>query len=339
MEWNSGFSALYELKRVDPVSFMDAGSFDFTAGTIDWTDTGLMESADLTMTENPGECWVRVYLKAKQESNGDRVALFTGLTSVPERKLDGTRESFNVECYSVLKPVADVLVSVGYYAPSGADAAQLVSSLLSIGPAPVVVDDEGPCLTEPIVAEDDMSRLDVAWLILDAIGWRLRIDGNGTIHVCPAASEVSAVFDVLENDIVELSITDSQDWFSVPNCIRVTSGANYAEYRDEDPDSMVSVIARRANRGGSGEIWMSDTASALGDNESLSEYSLRVLREAQTPARSVSYTRRYRPDVLATDLVALHLPGAGIDGTFRITSQSMELKYGGKISEEVVMIG
>ena len=65
MDWRGGFSAQYELKRVDPVSFNDMGSLDFISGTIDKTDTGLMESADLQMTENPGECWVRVYLKAR----------------------------------------------------------------------------------------------------------------------------------------------------------------------------------------------------------------------------------------------------------------------------------
>lgn len=339
MEWSSGFSALYELTKVDPVSFKDAGSLDFTAGTIDRTNTGLMESAELTMTENPGECWVRVYLKAKQESNGERIALFTGLTSAPERRLDGTRESFNVECYSVLQPAADVLVDIGYYAPAGADAAQLVAGLLDVGPAPVVVEGESPSLTEAIVAEDDMSRLDVAWLILDAIGWRLRIDGDGTVRICAAASEAAAVFDALENDIIELPITDSQDWFSVPNCIRVTSGSSYAEFKDDDPDSSVSTAARRTSRGGTGEIWMTKKASALGDNESLSEYSLRMLREAQAPARSLSYARRYRPDVLATDLVTLHLPGIGIDGTFRVESQKVELKYGCRTSEEVVAVG
>ena len=34
MNWNKGFSALYELKKVDPVSWLDAGSFDFVSGTV-----------------------------------------------------------------------------------------------------------------------------------------------------------------------------------------------------------------------------------------------------------------------------------------------------------------
>ena len=338
MDWNKGFSTQYDLMKVDPVSFLDMGYLRFTAGNIDNTDTGLMQSADLTMTEDPGECWIRVYLKARQESTGERVALFTGLTSVPEHSMDGVRPTYQVECYSVLKPIDDILVPRGYYAPAGADAVALVADLFSVGPAPVVAGADGPSLVESIVAEDDMSRLDVAWLILDAIGWRLRIDGDGTINICPPASVESAIFDTRENDVVELALTDEQDWFSVPNCSRVISGQNYVEWKDEDPDSRASTVSRRANRGGTGEIWVSDSAASIGSNENLAEYAIRILKSQQAPARTISYSRRFRPDVLVTDLVDLRLPKHGITGTFRVTSQKIELGYGCRTSEEVVAV-
>ena len=335
MDWSKGFSAQYDLVKVDPVSFLDMGPLRFTAGTIDNSNSGLMQSADLTMTEDPGECWVRVYLKARQSDSGARVALFTGLTSAPERSLDGYRNTFNVECYSVLKPIDDVLVPRGFYAPAGADAAALVADLFSVGPAPVVADDDSPALLEPIVAEADMSRLDVAWLILNAVGWQLRIDGNGTIRICPYPAEPSITFDARKNDALELSLTDEQDWFSVPNCIRVVSGTSYVEYKDDDPDSAVSTVSRKAARGGTGEIWLNDTAASIGSNESLAEYAMRILKDNQSPARKVTYSRRYFPDVFVSDLVDLRFPGAGIDGTFRITSQRIELGYGCRTSEEV----
>ena len=74
MNWNKGFLALYEIKKVDPVSFMDMGSFDFTAGSITRSDDTLVESAELTMKQASGECWVRIYLKAKQGEDGEKVA-------------------------------------------------------------------------------------------------------------------------------------------------------------------------------------------------------------------------------------------------------------------------
>lgn len=338
MNWNSGFSATYELKTVDPVSFEDSGSLDFTGGTIDRTDSGLMESADLTMTENPGERLVRVYLRAIQDNDGERIPLFTGLTSTPERSLDGIRVTHNIECYSVLKPVDDILVPRGYFAPNGAEAAQLVRELLSVGPAPVVVDGDSPVLTEAIIAEDTMSRLDVAWMILNAVGWRLKIEGNGTVHICGQARDPAAVFDMFDNDIIEPAVTDQQDWFSVPNCIRIISGDKYVEYIDDNIDSDFSVYARKANRGGTGEIWTTETAPTTGANESLAEYAMRMLKEKQAPARTISYARRFRPNVLVGDKVTLHLPNIGIDGAFRITTQTIELGYGCRTAEEVTAV-
>lgn len=331
MNWNKGFSALYELKKVDPVSWLDAGSFDFISGTVTRNNEGMMQSADLKMTENPGECWVRIYLKANQEGGGARVALFTGLTSTPTRNLDGIRVTYPVEVYSVLKPAADVLVPKGFYAPAGADGAQLVRELLSVGAAPVEVEEDSPTLVDAIVAEDKDSRLDLAWMILNAIGWRMRITGDGVVHVCSAAGETSAVFDAMENDVVERNIADSQDWFSVPNCIRVISGDKSTEYKDAE-----AVEERRLNRGGSGEIWLSDTSPTLGSNESIAEYAMRQLDEAQAPSRTVSYTRRFQPDVYPTDLVQIRLPGVDIDGTFKVTNQNIELGYGARTSEDAV---
>ena len=335
MNWNSGFTASYELTKIDPVSFHDAGSIDFISGTIDRTGTGLIESADLTMAENPKECLIRIYLRARQEDDSTRIALFTGLTSSPQRSIDGIRTTHAIECYSVLKPVADILVPRGYFAAAGAEAAQLVKDLLSVGPAPIVIDGESPTLTEAIVAEDTMSRLDVAWLILNAVGWRLKIEGNGTIHICNQSAEPVAVFDMLENDVIEPSVTDQQDWFSVPNCIRIISGDKYVEFSDDDPESAFSVAERKKSRGGTGEIWTTDTAPATGANESLAEYAMRILKEKQAPARTISYSRRFRPDVVVGDRVVLHLPKIGIDGTFRIDSQRIELGYGCRTSEEV----
>ena len=336
MNWTRGFSALYELKKVDPVTWMDMGSFEFTGGSISLTDDNLQESAAIQMTTDPGECWLRVYLNAKQEGGGARIALFTGLASTPQRDLDGTRESFQATCYSVLKPADDVLVPLGYYVPAGADGAQIAAQLLSVGPAPVTCEDNSPRLLEPIVAEETDSNLSIAQQIVETIGWRIRIRGDGSISIEPAAENVSLKLDPQENDSVELKITDAQDWYSVPNCYRVSTGNLYAIARDDAPDSPLSTVSRKAARGGTGEIWASESGVSLSDGESLAEYAARKLKEAQAAARNITYTRRFFPDVLVGDLVGLHYPGVGIDGIFRVSRQTITLGYGAKIQEEVV---
>ena len=332
MNWNKGFSALYELRKVDPVSFLDMGSFDFTGGAITRSDDALIESADLTMKADPGECWIRIYLKAKQGEDGERVALFTGLTSTPERSVDGNRVTYPVECYSVLKPAEDTLLKRGYYAPAGIEGGRLAAELLSVGPAPVVCEEDSPCLLEPVIAEDTDTNLSMVWKIVDAIGWRIRITGDGTVHICPQAQEVGAVFDALENDSIEPKISDMQDFFNLPNCFRAISGDAYAEARDEE-----SIRRRKESRGGTGEIWEQDSAAAMNEGESLAQYAVRKLKEAQAPARSIKYDRRFRPDVTVRDLVRLHYPKQGIDGVFRVSEQKITLGHGCRTTEEVVM--
>lgn len=338
MEWNRGYSALYELRRVDPVSWMDAESFDFISGSINRSSSDQIESADLKMTRRLRECWVRVYLKARQAGSAARVPVFTGLAMTPQTDLDGTRKEYPTECYSVLKPASDTLTARGYYVPAGAPAAQLAAELLSVGPAPVEFDDGSPDLLEPIVTEDSDTHLSVARKIVDAIGWRIRISGDGSIRICPAATEPSARYDAFDHDAIEPKITDADDWYDCPNCMRVISGDKCVEVKDEDPDSMLSISARKAGRGGTGEIWKQDNASGIGANESLAEYAQRKLQEAQAHSREIKYSRRYNPDLTVSDIVDLHYPRQGIDGSFRIISQTLTLGHAIRTEEKVVAV-
>lgn len=335
MNWNSGFSSIYELRRVDHVSWRDAGVYDLTAGNISRSNSGLMESADLTMTESPGECWLRVYLKAKQGESGDRVALFTGLASAPQRTLEGNAVTYKVACYSVLKPVDDILTPLGYFVSAGVPGAEIAAELLSVGPAPVTYQGMSPALTEPIVAENSDSNLTMAMKVIEAIGWRLRIDGMGNVEIMPKPDEEAVRFDEHDNDSIEVSITDTHDWFATPNCIRVTSGDECVEYRNTDPYDELSTFSRQENRGGSGEIWTQESASSLGETETLQTYAERRLKELQSPARTISYSRRFHPDATVGDKVRLHLPAHGIDDVFTITSQKIALGYNARVSEEV----
>ena len=329
MEWNKGYTARYALWRVDPRTFADAEELRFTGGSIDRSDDDLLESADLDMTEAPAgvESWVRLYLEARQDGVPTRAALFTGLTSAPERSLDGRRESYKVECCSVLKPAEDILLEAGWYAPPGAAGAQLAAALLACGPAPVEWDEGSPALRQYLVAENGETRLSMAWKILAAIGWRMRIDGSGTIRIEAQPTEPVRVFGQ-ENDVFELSVSDEQDWFSCPNCLRVVSGNVSATARDDDPASPLSTVRRGR------EVWASENRAALSDGESLGAYARRRLRERQQPARNISYTRRFDPEVRVGDLVEVRYPGEGISGVFRVTSQSVTLGHNAATKEE-----
>lgn len=329
MNWNTGFSARYYMERVDAATWRDVERFEITGGSIAHSAGDLMEAADIDMTSVPGDgdTWVRVYLDARQGDSGERVALFTGLLSAPSASWDGKRTSYKTECYSVLKPPADMLLPRGWYAPAGAIGSALAAELLSVGAAPVTYD-TSPRLTTSIVAGDGETYLTMARKILEACNRRIRISGLGEIDICKKASSSSATFDALDNDVIELAVSDTKDWFACPNVFRAISGDLMAIARDDDPDSPLSTISRGR------EIWREETGCTLNENESIAGYALRRLKEEQSPARSVSYARRFFPDIYIGDIVTLNHPAQGISGDFRITSQRIELGYGARTTEE-----
>ena len=60
MDWIKGYSASYYMTIVDPGSWRDLRMVDITGGSISKTGTSLMESAQVDLTENLGETWVRI---------------------------------------------------------------------------------------------------------------------------------------------------------------------------------------------------------------------------------------------------------------------------------------
>lgn len=335
MDWSKGFSARYIISLVDVNTWTDSQELEFTEGSIDLdTSSSLAGSASVTVTDmiSDSETWIRIYLLAHQSGSSARVALFTGLTSSPEKGIDGTRTTWDMDCYSVLKPCDDVLLERGYYAPAGSSA-ELVKELLSVTPAPVYIDGESPLLLDSIVAEDGETRLSMAIKVLDALGWRLKVYGSGEISVCAPEQESVLTMGTNQNDMIETSVTDTYDWYSCPNVLRAVSESDgTAIARDDDPSSRLSTVSRGR------EIWTEEKDVILANDENIAAYARRRLKELQIPARTLKYTRRFCANVYPGDIVTLNYPRSGLTGKFRITSQSFDLGYGCRVSEEVTKI-
>lgn len=332
MNWDKGFTAKYYVCVVDPESWEDIDTFDITDGSITRSDTGLRESADLTCKNRrpEGEEYIRVYLDTRQNGGAAHTALFTGIATSPDRMINGNREENPLACYSVLKEAEDVLLERGWFAPKDANGAELVRTLLrSVMHAPVDVDGTSPLLNDYIVAEDKENHLSMTDKILEAIGWRLRIDGRGTVTICPPADEASATFDPNDNDSIEPEVTVKDDWYKCPNVFRAVSSNDSVVIKDESSDSMFSI----ANRGR--EVWAEEKDVALSNAESLASYASRRLKELQSRMVNVSYQRRYDPNVLVTDLVQMNYSRQDILGKYRVVSQKITLGYGAQTSEEV----
>lgn len=330
MRWDKGYSASYYMTIVDPATWRDVTRIRITDGQISRTDEGLRQSADIECHNyRQGiEQWIRVYMDTKQEGDSAHEALFTGLATSPEADIKGTYEVNRVTCYSVLKPAEDVYLPRGWYAPAGADGATMVKEMLNVCPAPVVVADGSPAIEDNIIAEDQETRLTMADKILQAINWRMRIDGDGTVNIEPYPIEAAVIFDPLENDVIETEIKVTADWYSCPNVFQAISGTQSATVRDEDINSPLSIQSRGR------EVWARETNAKLSNAESIGEYAERRLNELQRVQQTAEYDRRYIPGIYPGDIVQLHY--AVLSGFFTVQSQTIELGHAARTSERIM---
>ena len=331
MDWSKGFSATYYATMVDPGTWRDIERFEIISGSVSRSGSGLRQSADVVCRsyDPTQERWVRIYLDAKQNDTGAHEALFTGLATSPEITINGNIKEYPLQCFSVLKPAEDVFLSRGWYAPSGANGAEIIRQLLEVCPAPVTVSASSPTLSDAIVAEDSETHLSMIEKILKAIGWRLRILGDGTIEIDPPAEEAEVIFDAIENDSIEPEISLSHDWYICPNCFRAIRDDMSGVARDDDPDSPLSTVSRGR------EVWKQDTSCDLANDESIAEYAVRRLKEEQESYLNIKYSRRFFPDLVVSDLVRLHYPAQEVDGIYKILTQEIALEYGATTSEVV----
>ena len=335
IDWSKGMTSKYYGAVINPDTWKDDYKFDIISGSIKHSEDGLRESADIECNnfDQTREYWVRIYMDVRQGSDSELIPLFTGLASIPDVSYNGRINTESVNCYSVLAPAESVLLPLGWYVSEGANGAETVKDLLTdVIPAPVIIDGVSPGLEYALIAESGESHLSMAELILYAINWRMRIEGDGTVILSPQPVDSVATFDYAINDVIEMDVTVKKDWYAVPNVFRAVSESMMAVARDEDPDSIFSI----QNRGR--EIWMEETGVTLNDNEKIGEYADRRLKEEQSLYLTTNYNRRFDPNVKVSDYVRINYPQQGLTGIFQITSQSMDLTYGCSVSEEAVAI-
>lgn len=333
IDWSKGIVARYYATIVDPKTWRDVSSVDIMGGSITYSNSGVRGSADISCRDfnHDNEYWLRIYLDARQNGESELVPLFTGLGSSPDVTYNGQIPDSKVQCYSVLSPAENKYMPLGWFAQKGSNGAIMVKDLLTeVIPAPVVIDGSSSSITQNIIAENDETNLSMVDKILDVINWRLILDGNGTVHIAPISNSIAETFSYQDNDVLEMNVTISSNWSEIPNVFRAVGSGISSIAKDEDPNSVFSI----QNRGR--EIWAQETNCVMNDGEKISEYAMRKLKEKQMVAKTVDYTRRFMPNIRIDDYVWLNYPEQNISGAFVIKSQTLNLGYGGQVSEQVV---
>lgn len=331
MRWNQGFTSAFYAYIIDPVTWRETTRLEITGGTIKKTTDGLRNSADLECVDfdNTKENYIRVYLDTEQNGASAHIPLFTGLASSPVRNINGEFITSTAQCFSVLKPAQDVYLERGFYIPAGANGATAIKDLLGPLPAPLEIAPGAPDIKSAIIAENGETPLTMADKILTAINWDLRISGDGKIQIQPKPTEPAGDFNPEKNDIIELTLSTTFNWYDAPNVFRAIEGDNVAIAKDENPQSIFSIQTRGR------EVWAENTSAKLNSGESLAQYAKRQLEEKQKIASTASYTRRFDPGIEPGDLVAIRYPKQGLAGSYKVKSQTITITHGAPTQEEV----
>lgn len=328
MDYSKGYTSSFYMTLLDPVTWTDTGRIELVSGSISRSETDLRQSASLSLLEwgLSGDRWIRIYMVSERNGDQDRIPIFTGMATSPSTHYNNGVSTVDLQAYSVLKPAQDVYLQHGWYARKNVRCEKLIRELLSGINAPIIFNstNEDNYLTDDIIAEDNETELSMIEKILKAVNWVMFIRGDGTIvfennHDSYSDSSLPVATFSPYNDVIETSFTLDHDWFDCPNVFRATLNEMTAVARDEDPDSPLSV----QNRGR--EIWASEDNVDLLDDVTIAEYARWKLVELQERSETVSYNRRFVPDLNVTNKVRLAYQQ--VSGDFIVESQTMTLGH------------
>lgn len=335
MDWRQGYVSTFRLYSVNQSTWGDGDEIEgFVSASITKDEgSSLIEDADITIDGQPIKGYVRIVLEANNNSSLARENLGTFLVTSPKKSINGEHVTIQLECYSVLKPAADKILPPGWFFPEGGDPIAGASELLADSLKCPVEPAESDIQTDaPKVAESNESALSFAICLLEDTGYYISIDGRGRVTIKEKTDNISAVFDIKENDVLMPELTDESDIFDIPNILRVTdSNGKYETIYNTDEQSDTSIESV------GWEKWSSEQLT-LDVGETLLGKGIERMEELSKSVRKISYSREFNPDVRVNDAVLFLLPRQGIVGSFRVTSQSLEIGKGVKVSEIAELI-
>ena len=336
IDWGSGYSATWRVTEVDPRTWADSGEVaGVSSASVERdakSDAPLLESGTVTLDTEPHgefrERYLRIIMMAHQGGVSERVNVATLLCCETEGGFNRGMESRELVGRSVLWPASTRRPSAGTYVPRGADgAAWAADALRSCIKAPVSVDGSF-ALAEAVVLDVGATLLEAVWAVLDAGGFCLQIDGDGTVHVRPRPTSPELSLDEAGARLLHHGVRRSLDLSEIPSRYIAIEGALVAEAVNDDPNSPTSEAARGY------AVDVVDTTPQRLAGETLAAYARRKLAELSVVKESRSYTREYWPGVLPLSMVRGTLNGVGLDGDMRVTRQSLTCGRGIVVAEE-----
>ena len=343
-DWTKAMSQTFEYYLVDPGTWGNKRRIDtIKSSSISWdSDAETLGSASIELTEQLGECYIRIYLVVIQNGVKESFPLGTFLVQTTSSKFDGMVRSMPMDAYTPLLELKDTLPPLGYTISKDSNVMDYANKLVAQQTRAPVVD--AKCDTT--LYSDFIANSDDTWLtfLTDLIAnakYRFGLDDMGRIIFLPVQefSKLQPVWEFNDGNssILYPDVSVSHDLYGIPNVVEViySSSTENQVFRVENNDatSPISIVNR-----GREVVYRETNPDFTADptTEQLEEYAKSLLKSKSSIEYTVSYSHGYCP-VRVGDCVRLNYSRAGLDGVkAKVTSQSIDCTPGCKVTETAV---
>lgn len=344
VDWIASMQQTFEFYTVDPSTWTDAERLDtIKSGSITRdADSDTLGNSRFVITDDIGECYVRVYLIVIQNRVTSKIPLGTFLCQVPGSSFNGSVEEHSVEAYTPLIELKEKNPPFGYYLLKGRNIIDAANTIVwDCLRAPIVRGSDTSTLPEDFIANIDDTWLSFFKDLLACGKYEFGLDEMSRVLFQPKADLLSMqpiwTYDDSNSSILYPDISIERDLYNVPNVVEVIYSTDEksmtARIVNDDPDSPISTVNR-----GREVVYRESNPDLSGNvtNAMLQSYGRNILREKSALEYKLTYTHGYCP-VRIGDCVMLNYQRAGIAGVKAVVKkQTIRLEPGCPVEETAV---
>ena len=343
-DWTKTMQQTFEYYVVDPGSWRDIRKINTVISSSITRDSSLetLGSANITISESIGECYIRIYLITIQNGIREKHSLGTFLVQSPSFSFDGKIKNVTLDAYTPLLELKENPTPLGYSVLKDENiletAYQITREQVR---APVVKPQKDETLNTNFVANINDTWITFIRDLIANADYSLDLDEMGRIFFAPKQDTMSLqpiwTYDDSNSSILYPELSVDRDLYGIPNVVEVIySNGNeyyYGKAVNDDVSSPISTINR-----GRQITHRESNPSLLGspNQARIQEYAENLLKELSSLEYTVTYTHGYCP-VRVGDCVRLNYSRAGINGIkAKVISQNINCESGCPVTEKAV---
>ena len=343
-DWTKTMQQTFEYYVVDPGSWRDIQKINTVISSSITRDSTLetLGSANITISESIGECYIRIYLITIQNGIREKHSLGTFLVQSPSFSFDGKIKNVTLDAYTPLLELKENPTPLGYSVLKDENILETAYRITREQVrAPVIKPQKDEVLNTNFVANINDTWITFIRDLIANADYSLDLDEMGRIFFAPKQDTMSLqpiwTYDDSNSSILYPELSVDRDLYGIPNVVEVIySNGNeyyYGKAVNDDVSSPISTINR-----GRQITHRESNPSLLGspNQARIQEYAENLLKEMSSLEYTVTYTHGYCP-VRIGDCVRLNYRRAGLNGIkAKVISQNIKCESGCPVTEKAV---